>query len=138
LGKAEWFEKDVKILLYKKDNYELYIPIRKLVNYVNFSTDNCMLFFFKYADSLINLKSEQKVFPNTMFSLMRYGKYFKIYAYRDLFESGSYIIFDTKENKYITEVTLDAYERVAGPLAAEVRYKVYINGKIFWEINISA
>lgn len=138
LYKIDWLEKDIKIFLYKKDNYKLYIPIRYLVNYVNFSSENSLLVFFKYADSLINLKSEQKIFPNTMFNLKGYGKYFDIFAYRDLFESGSYIIYDTKENKYITEVTVDSYVWSGGPLAADVRYKVYIKGKIFWEINVQA
>lgn len=130
-------QKNTMILLYSNNDYELQVPLTSLVNHIIIKSDNELIELFKYSDSLINKKSENILFPNDKFDLEHWGVNFWV-SYRTLFESAKYIIYDKKNNVYIREVTIESNSWIGGPLAAEVRYKVYINGKIFWEINISA
>jgi hypothetical protein len=132
------FKKEIIFLIYTKYVYKLQVPLYKLIKYVDIQDENMQHAFTKFIDSILDNNTYDYKIESPLI-ILEYSSSNKFNISQEkLFESGDYMIYDTKSKTYVKEVEIESDIHYRGPLNATYSYSVRFGWFFFWGyLNLS-
>jgi hypothetical protein len=132
------FKKEIIFSIYTNYIYELQVPLYKLIKYVDITDEKMQKEFTKFIDSILDNNTFDCKIESPLIKLeYSISNKFNL-SPEKLFESGDYMIYDTKSKTYINEVEIESDIHYRGPLNATYSYSVRFDWFFFWGyLNLS-
>ncbi len=136
LLKIDSYKDETLISVYSNEEFELLIPLREILRHTYIGDERDLADCCNYISYLLKNKSNNQKIKDSKFELGWFSSdKFKILD-KELFESGDYLIYNNKTNKYIEKVVVRWESWYSGPLAASFELWVYIDNFVFYEFNM--